>query len=85
MGEGDLVDRDVPDVPVAGHVQASWAPARLDPRRRVGNVAEVPDLGAAAEREPPLMDGDPHRLVEVAEVGVDRAALVSQADQLPVW
>lgn len=58
---------------VASIVLATWSQLVSDRR----NVAEIPDGLRAADREAIALYGDAHGFLEVAEVGVDHAAVVA--------
>ena len=84
LGELDLVDLDVAgEVPVSREVGGVVLAGRVDLRRDRGEVSVVENFRACPEGEAVGQGRDPHRPVEVAKVGVDQAAVVTGADQLP--
>ncbi len=76
------------DVDVAGDVDAARQiggvvlAGRLQLAGHGGHVAVVPDGVGAADGQPGGVGGDAHRLVEGAEVGVDRVLVIADEDDL---
>ena len=80
----DLVDADVAAVMAPAREEGGVVRARgQELRRDIGLVAEFPDLRPRADGEPAglRLIRDAHRAVEVAEVGVELAALGAQHDE----